>query len=367
VDRRGPFDVGIIGSGIVGLMVCRRLAREGLRVAVFDKNPGPGLGVTQGQASVIHVVQLPFGSTKSRLARVGNKQYDAICSDLEVPLLRLPALLVVKGSWRVLEALAAYVYIWWNLRGQYRVELAGRGRIHIIEPELSETVSAGIVIHGYGTVDWQKLITRLAESLGRSGVEFYFGTEVTGANVSGEGVDVSTTSGTFVCRYLVNAAGLDSDEMARRLGTDLGRHTPGLGVMAEFSDLQVKTIISPLQLRPSKHTKGGAIIPTTHGTVIFGPTLKELERKEAPPPAEEDLKILIEKFGPLIKRSGNLIRLFSGIRPISPTGDFLIEYTPPSRTLNLVGIESPGLTASPAIADLVLLKLQEAGLGKRVQ
>jgi glycerol-3-phosphate dehydrogenase len=133
--------------------------------------------------------------------------------------------------------------------------------------------------------------------------------------------------------------------------------------MAEFSGLTVRTIISPLPIRPAKHTKGGAIIPTTKGTVVFGPTLRELETKEAPSIGEEDLRILTDKFGPMLKNKGELVRLFSGVRPISPTGDFIVEYSKNARTVNLVGIESPGLTASPAIADLVLRKLEDAGLG----
>jgi glycerol-3-phosphate dehydrogenase len=363
IDRSQAYDVGIIGAGIVGLMVCYRLSNLGLRLAVFERNPGPGEGVTSGQASVIHVVQLPFGSVKSKLARVGNKQYDKICSDLGVPLMRVPALLVVRGLWRVPALVAIYPYLKWSLGRDFRTELARGGTLRKFEPELSESAVAGIVVHGYGAVDWQKLVERLTEELRGRGVDFFFGTTVCGATASGELVDIQTSSGHYMCRYAVNAAGLDSDEMAKKLGSDLGNHTPGLGVMAEFSGLTLKTIISPLPIRPAKHTKGGAIIPTTRGTVVFGPTLRELETKEAPSIGEEDLRILTDKFGPMLKNRGELVRLFFGVRPISPTGDFIVEYSKAARTVNLVGIESPGLTASPAIADLVIRKLEDAGLG----
>jgi glycerol-3-phosphate dehydrogenase len=363
VDRPQAYDVGIIGAGIVGLMVCYRLSGLGMKLAVFERNPGPGQGVTSGQASVIHVVQLPFGSMKSKLARLGNKQYDKICSDLGVPLMRVPALLVVRGLWRVPALVVVYLYLKWSLGHDFRVELARGGMLRKLEPELSESAVAGIVVHGYGAVDWQKLVERLTEELKGRGVDFFFGTTVNGAAATGEFVDVQTTAGHYLCRFAVNAAGLDSDEMAKKLESDLGSHTPGLGAMAEFSGLTVRTIISPLPIRPAKHTKGGAIIPTTRGTVVFGPTLRELETKEAPSIGEEDLRILTDKFGPMLNNQGELVRLFFGVRPISPTGDFIIEYSKNARTVNLVGIESPGLTASPAIADLVLRKLEDAGLG----
>jgi len=362
VDRPQVYDVGIIGAGIVGLMVCHRIASRGRRLVVFEKNSAPGLGVTQGQSSVIHVVQLPFGSLKSKLARDGNKQFDGICADLGVPLLRLPSLLVVRGWLRTPVLLGAYFYLKRNLGHDFRLELAGKGSLQRMEPKLSESITAGIVVHGYGVVDWQRLVERLAEDLARNGVAFEFNTEVDGADVSGERVHLHTSSGEFTCRFVVNAAGLYSDEVARKMGVDLGEHTPGLGAMAEFSDLPVRSIIAPLPIRPAKRTKGGAIIPTTRGTVIFGPTLRELEKKEGSSADEEDLRVLMKKFGPMLTAQGKLVRLFSGVRPISPTGDFIIEYAKAARTVNLVGIESPGLTASPAIADLVLHKLEEAGL-----
>lgn len=366
VQEARVHDVGIIGAGIIGLMVCYRLASVGLRVAVFERNPGPGMGVTQGQASVIHVVQLPFGSTKSRLARVGNKQYDKICADLAVPLLRLPAMLVVSGWYRMPLVLGAYLYLKWNLGRDFRLELARGKALRRTEPLLSDAASAGIIVHGYGVVDWQLLVGKLAERLRERGVDFFFNTEATGIKIKDEVATLLTTSGEFPCRYVVNAAGLYSDEVAKKLGVDLGDHTPGLGAMAEFTDLPVKSIIAPLPIRPAKRTKGGAIIPTTRGTVIFGPTLRELDRKEGSAANEEDLKILADKFCPLLRTRGTLVRLFSGVRPISPTGDFVIEYSKSIRTVNLVGIESPGLTASPAIADLVLHKLEEAGLSPGV-
>ncbi len=362
VQQVHAFDVGVIGAGIVGLMVGYRLASAGLRVVVLERNSAPGMGVTQGQASVVHVVQLPFSSLKSRLARAGNKQYDKICADLGVPLLRVPALLVANGRLRMPLVLGAYIYLWWNLRHEFSLALAWGGTLRKKEPLLSDSASAGIIVNGYGVVDWQRLVERLVESLRQRGVKFVFNTEMTGVEVKDEIATLRTASGGFPCRYVVNAAGLYSDDVARGMGVELGEHIPGLGVMAEFADLPVKSIIAPLPIRPAKRTKGGAIIPTTHGTVIFGPTLRELEKKEGSSTTDEDLQVLTEKFAPMLKRQGKLIRLFSGVRPISPTGDFIIEYSKAARTVNLVGIESPGLTASPAIADLILSKLKEAGL-----
>ncbi len=355
------YDVGIVGAGIIGLMVSYQLTSRGLKVVVLEKNREPGLGVTQGQAGVIHVVQLPFNSLKSRLARSGNKEYDQICNELGVSLLRLPTLLVVRGWLRLPLLLAAYLYLRWELRGEFGVELKRGSRMRELEPELSDSIAGGIVVHGYGVIDTTQLVAKLFERLSLRGVDFRFNTEVTGGKVEKSHVIIQTSSGAFTCKYVVNAAGLYSDEVAKRFGTDLGSHMPGLGVMAEFTDLPVRNIIAPLPVRQTKRTKGGAIIPTTHATTILGPTLKDIVGREGWSVEEEDLRVLVSKFGQLLRRKGKLVRLYAGVRPLSPTGDFIIDYSEERRTVNLVGIESPGLTAAPAISDLVLEKLGYGG------
>ena len=121
---RGPLagsseeaDVAVVGAGIVGLTVAYRLAKAQKRVVVIEKEAEAGTGVTSGQANVIHVVQLPFGSLKSRLARRGNVMYDGLCQERGVRLHRVPALLVVKGWLRLPVLFFVYLYLRLELRG----------------------------------------------------------------------------------------------------------------------------------------------------------------------------------------------------------------------------------------------------------
>jgi glycerol-3-phosphate dehydrogenase len=152
---------------------------------------------------------------------------------------------------------------------------------------------------------------------------------------------------------VVNAAGLYSDEVSSVLGKDSGKLEPGLGVMAVYSGLGLKSIVAPLPLGVGSRTKGGAIIPATDGTTIVGPTLRTVSSKEESGFRDEDVALLSSKFGPLLKAQGKLVRVYTGIRPMSPTRDFMIDFDRARRTINLVGIESPGLTAAPAIAEMV--------------
>ena len=186
------------------------------------------------------------------------------------------------------------------------------------------------------------------------GVVFRFGNELTSCNQEGEYTLLKTTGGDFRARFVVNAAGLYSDDVARMLGNDFGKLEPGLGVMAVYSGLGVKSIVAPLPLSIGSRTKGGAIIPATDGTTIVGPTLRVAGSKEEHEYTEEDVALLRAKFRPLLKEEGRIVRVYTGVRPLSPTRDFIVDYDEAKKVVNLVGIESPGLTAAPAIAEMVV-------------
>jgi len=314
----------------------------------------PGQGVTSGQANVVHVIQLPFGSLKSKLARKGNVMYDTLCQDLGVRLDRVPSLLVVRGWLRLPILFFVYLYLKLELRGQFGVQLMGGGGLRKIEPLLADGVSGGIVVRGYGTIDAQSLVSRMKEAAEKQGVLFRFGSELTSCGREGENTLLTTTGGEVRAKFVVNAAGLYSDDVARMLGKDLGKLEPGLGVMAVYSGLGMKSIVAPLPLSIGSRTKGGAIIPATDGTTIVGPTLRVAGSREEHQYTDEDVALLRAKFRPLLREEGKLVRVYTGVRPLSPTRDFIIDFDGGRKVVNLVGIESPGLTAAPAIAEMVV-------------
>ncbi len=346
-------DVAVIGAGVVGLAVAYRLSKLSRRVQVIEKEAEPGRGVTSGQANVIHVVQLPFGSLKSRLARKGNVMYDGLCRDLGVKLNRVPSLIVVRGWLRLTVLFFVYLYLRLELRGQFRVQLMRGSSLRRFEPLLADQVSGGIVVHGYGVIDTQSLVSRLREAAEKAGAVFRFGRELTSVERTEEGTLLKTTGGEVKVKFVVNAAGLYSDDVSSMLGKDYGKLEPGLGVMAVYTGLGLASIVAPLPLSIGSRTKGGAIIPATDGTTIIGPTLRMAGSKEDRAYSDEDVALLRAKFRPLLKSEGKLVRIYAGVRPLSPTRDFIVDFDATRRVVNLVGIESPGLTAAPAIAEMV--------------
>ena len=354
-------DVVVVGAGVVGLTIAYRLSKLGKRVVVIEKEASPGTGVTSGQANVIHVIQLPFGSLKSKLARRGNAMYDELSRELGVRLNRMPALLVAR-RWLVAPVLlVAFVYVRFGLHGEFRVRLMRGSSLRKIEPLLARGVIGGLVVDGYGTVDVQALVSRLREAASARGAQFLFDCKVISATLQEEVIALQTSCGGVRATLVINAAGLYSDDVAQSLGSDLGRLEPGLGVMAVYSELPVSCIVAPLPVGVGSRTKGGAIIPATDGTVIVGPTLRVSKSKEDRAHTAEGLELLNAKFDPLLDARGKLMRGYTGVRPLSPTRDFIVEFDRGRRAMHVVGIESPGLTAAPAIAEMVERMISGAG------
>lgn len=353
------YDVIVIGAGITGLMVAYVLAGEGYRVGVFEAKSGPGHGVTANQSEVIHVVQLPFGSLKSRLAREGNPMYDELCRKLGVPFKRVPALLVVRSRLMLIPLVMGYLYLRLKLSGQFGVRLTGSAGALRLEPNLSDSVRGAIVVEGYGVIDSKSLITKLHEYLAGK-VVFHFNCEVLSGKPLGSGFQITTSMGVYTSRCVVNAAGLHADEVATRFGQKAEPITPGLGVMAEYGGLGVNSVIAPFNIIQRRRTKGGGIIPTIRGTVVFGPTLRLIAKEDEVKPSDEDVRELESKFQPLLRARGKLLRVYAGVRPLSPHNDFLVLEEYSGRLISLIGIESPGLTAAPALARLVAQKVKRA-------
>ncbi|WP_069807654.1 NAD(P)/FAD-dependent oxidoreductase [Vulcanisaeta thermophila] len=359
------YDVVIVGSGVVGLFIAYELAHYETKVLVIDRNEEPGFGVSRGHAGVIHVVQPPFNSLRSRLAIEGNRAYDGIARRLHVHLERLSTLLVAKSPVEVLAIPIIYLVLR-RVYGKYgfRVSMVSWRGLRRLEPNVKGY--GAVKVDGYGVINSFELVYQLFNFCRVNGVNFMLGTAVLGIRVSGDSIVVSTSKGEVSTRYLVNAAGLYSADIARMVGDEF-RMEFGKGAMLVFAGRLTNNIVAPLQLIPNPKTKGGAIIPTAFGNTIWGPSLSYSTREDRSV-NEDDVKTLYSKFGTLLRSLSTPIKAYAGVRPIPEGDDFIITYSKVSRRIiHLVGIESPGLTAAPAIAKKVLSLLRDAGFNFRIK
>ena len=351
------YDVVVIGAGVIGNFVAYELSKYNLKIKIVEKCADVGFGMSKGHDGILHVLQLPFGSLKSKLCLRGNKMYDDVAQELSVPLKRTSTIVLSTSTLQVLLIPLLRLYLAHNLKG-FDVRTISSKELSKVEPNLRRP-KRSLVVDGYGLIDPFELHWRLRESNELNGVEYQFDTVVDEIKVLEDGsvrvgcVSVETPREDAV-RFVVNAAGASAQDIASTLD-DKYDVKFDKGVSVVYSEAVSNHIIAPLTLRQSSETKGGGALLTYDGKSIWGPNLVPISSSEDLSVSERDVSEIEEKFGRLFKSTPKVrLNAYSGIRVIEQSNDFIIAFSKRStKVINCIGVSSPGYTAAPAIAKLV--------------
>lgn len=359
------FDIAIVGAGIVGLFTAYMVAEQlGYTIVVLEKEKEPGMGVSARSANVIHVLQPPFNSLKSKLCLRGNMLYHRLAPELGFRVERTRTILATtKHSMKPIAWMLARI-LHRMLGRSYPVYYAPGRNVRDLEPEASDRIVAGVVIEGYGIVDYAELINALTRRV-RENTELLLEAYVERIDTGSDNTVLHTSMGEVKARVVVNAAGLYADDIARSASEPFYSIKPLKGVMSIHDSPRLRNILAPLEIS-KKETKGGGAIPQANGSLLLGPNNAGIvSSKTDETYSPEDLDWLRNRFQPLLSREIPLPRrIVVGLRPTVEERDFIIEWSRRGAPIiHLVGIESPGLTAAPAIAEIVVEMLRER-LGK---
>ncbi len=351
-------DVIIIGAGVVGNAIARELSRYEVNVTVLEKELDVAMGASSRNSGVLHSgIHYKPGTLRARLSVQGNAMMKDLCGDLKVKIECLGKLTVAQDE-NDIETL---------LTLKEQGEANNVPGLEILDQEQMQKIQPGVggikalyspstgIICPYG------LSIALAENAAANGVEFYLGYEVTDISKNNQGFVVNTAPGkAFEAPVLINSAGLFSDRICEMLGIDEYRIYPCRGEYLVL-DKRLKGTLSTL-VYPAPR-KGGAglgihLTNTVDGNILIGPSSEYVEEPDDFASTSEIMKQLKKEGHELLPdlSTTDFIRSFSGLRakqtPPEAGGykDFVIE----SRDdfpgfINLVGIESPGLTSAPAI------------------
>lgn len=372
------YDVIIVGAGVVGALCARELSRYRLRVLLVEKGADVCSGASKANSGIVHATTSPRpGSLKARFCSKGNRLMPGLCRDLAVPFRRTGSLTVAlsERDVRVLHGLLSRGVA----NGDEGLEIVAGERLHRLEPALSDEAFAALYAPNVGVVNPMLLTIAAAENAVDNGVTLTLNTEVTSVTVEQNTVvGVGTNRGDLRCRFLVNAAGARSDEIMRMAGIedlnlrprrgdyfvlDRPDRVPGLcepGRNCEGAPL-VRHVIFPI---PTPTSKGILITPTTEDNLLLGPTSTVTDYREHPPVDGAGLAMVEEQVKRLVPTLDlrRCISVFAGSRP-SGARDFVMRLEQnPAGMLNLAAIESPGLTAAPAIAAEAVRLLARGGL-----
>jgi glycerol-3-phosphate dehydrogenase len=351
-------DIVIIGAGVTGLFIARELSKYDLKVLVVDKKPDAGWGATKGNAGIIHAFQLPFNSLKGKLCLEGNKMYDEISKELNVPFKRIGLIIV---SLNVLETIFAFIIYLYLRLNKINVHIITKKRLKKLEPNISEKARLGLYLPSAGVVSVFELISALVDNCKENGVIFSFETEVQKIVFNDKNVLIYTNKGVVKTSWIINAAGINADIIARMVGVNSFKIYPRKGAHLILSAKNVYNhLLAEVPLKPDPKTKGGGALLTIDGKILLGPNLIETTTDREDTSTERDDYQIISKYKriiPLIEHSDVLVA-YSGLRAASNTNDFIINI-PRDGFVNVAGIQSPGLTAAPAIAKMVVQLLQK--------
>ena len=337
----------VVGAGIVGLFTALKAASLGLKVAIVEAESA-GSGASGRNAGVLHVIQPPPGMLRRRLAAQGLKMYPRILEELNVEGLKTR--LVIPAFTALQELLAPILAITIKAIARHsKPRIVSREEALDIEPLLNPKVRRAVIVDGYITVNPLELISRLLEAVTREGVEVIRG-KVDLVKCDANSVQAILSNGdTIEARVLVNAAGTGANEIARQVGIDIDIRLAA-GAMTVHRGLPISSIIAWFPTTGILETKGGAIIPWPTGDVILGPTFSKPGEK---PHTQEEV---VQRYSGLLREEppqpkGYIV----GYRTMSPQRDFILQDDSICRrTVHALGIESPGLTAAPAIAEILV-------------
>ena len=358
-------DVLIIGGGISGCSIARELTRYKLDVLLLEKEADLALGASGRNDGEVHPgVDLSRGSLKHKYIRRANRMYDRVCSELDVPFKRTGQYACFgKKSWLV----PVWLYAMWRrfYDGIEDTRIIMGDKLREKEPEINGNIAFALSNPSSGTVSPYNLVIAYAENAVHNGARVSLNTAVTGMQVkNGKIVSVKTNRGTVYPKLVINCAGVFSDEVARMAGDRFFSIHPRRGtnsILDKKTGKRFSAIASVVGAStPGKtHTKGGGILHTVHDNLLVGPDAVETYERENTATNPDSIERVFAKqkitMPELSER--DIITYFTGVRAPTYEEDFIIEWGRKTKNIyHVAGIQSPGLTTAPAVAEDVALE-----------
>ena len=360
-----PYDVIVIGAGVVGSAIARELSRYQLRTAVLEKNLDVCNETSGRNSAVVHGgFAYDIGSKKAQFCVEGNRGMEALAKELDFPFKRCGKVLVgnTEEDLRRLESTMKQG----KDNGVEGLELIDEKRLHELVPNVEGRFA--MLSKNSGILDPFLFTVALAENAHQNGVEFFFDAPVTAIRRTAGKYRISTKRGEYECRWVVNAAGLGCKTISDLLGIPGYRVIGSKGNYIIYKKKLGSLLSMPVYPVPSNTYMGIHVTPTVDGNVTIGPDAETVTDFADYGVSKKNMDVLFTEASKLwpVLDPRKQIRTFSGILPkwVNENGviqDFLIEIRDDlaPNAVNLIGIESPGLTAAVPIARYAVGLIQQ--------
>ncbi len=346
------MDVTVIGGGVVGCAVARRLTLEGAKTILLEKASDILDGASKGNSAILHTgFDAPPNSLEWQCVQEGHREYLKIHEQFNLPLLKTGAMV---AAWTEEEEQRLTGVLEKGIKnGVNDLRLLKRDEILKLEPNLNPAVRAAIYIPREYVIDpWSAPLAYLLQAV-ENGGRVLCDAEVIGGSFEQGHWLLQTPKGRIKSSYVVNCAGLYGDIVDQRLlGNSDFTIMPRKGQFVVYDKAAAKLIHSIILPVPSKRTKGIVLFPTIFGNMMVGPTAEDQQSRDD---ASVDTKIL----NMLADRAKNMLpgldtipvtATYAGIRPATEQSPYRIRNDRERNWITLGGIRSTGLTAALGLA-----------------
>lgn len=356
------YDVIIIGAGVAGSSSARELSRYQVRACVLEKDEDVCCGTSKANSAIVHAgYDADEGSLMAKLNVQGNQMMEELSKELDFPFKRCGSLVVCLSQEDLPGLQALHDRGVKNGVKDLQIIL-DKEKIHQLEPNLTDEVAGVLYAPTAGIVCPFNMNIAMAENACTNGVEFRFNTEVQKIQKIAGGWQLTTSTGTYEARCVVNAAGVYADRFHNMVSDKKIHITPRRGDYCLLDKSAGRHVEHTIFALPNKYGKGVLVTPTVHGNLLVGPTAIDIEDKESTATTREGLDELISKAGMNVKNlpMRQVITSFAGLRAHEDGHEFIIEEVEGAEGfIDCAGIESPGLTSAPAIGKMVAEILRE--------
>ena len=362
-------EVAIVGAGIVGTLIARELSRFKLEVALLESSNDVASGSTKANSGIIHAgYDAEPGSAKARFNVLGNPLFDELCEHLDVRLNRIGSLVVAfsRSERQTVEQL----YRRGIRNGVRDLQIIEQGQLRSIEPNLDDEAICALLAPQAGIIDPWEIAVAAAENAADNGVEVHLNFPVEDIEHSNGCYRIIGANGEIRAQQVINCAGVFADRIHEMVAPPTFSITPRKGEYFVLDKTAGQLVNHVIFQCPTEVGKGVLVTRSVHGNLLVGPDSVEIEDREDLATTRDRLDFVRRSAGKISKNIpfGEVIRSFSGLRATPSTKDFIIEECDQAPGfIDVAGIESPGLTAAPAIAHYVrdLLSRTRDGLEER--
>jgi len=355
------YDVAIIGAGVVGCMIARELSKYQLSVCVLEKEADVATGATRANSGIVHAgFDAKEGTLKAKLNVQGSKMMPKVCEDLGVNYINNGSLVIGFNEKDLKEIVTLYNR--GKINGVEKLEILNQEQLRNLEPNISKkAIGALYAPTGAIVCPYELAISAMGNAMD-NGVQLKLNFHVEKMERKNDTYYIFSNTETVSAKYVINAAGVYSDYVANLVGDNSFYIKPRKGEYM-LLDKTCGNIVSHTIFRtPTEKGKGILVSPTVDGNIILGPTSVDAEDKSDNSTSYEGFQKIMKEVGENVENIplNKVITSFCGLRATGSTGDFIINMK--NKFVNVAGIESPGLSAAPAIAQYVVELLKNDSL-----